>query len=442
MEFLRREYLRRKLAQTAAPETPLEQDAGIVAVERHGALPLSWSQLRLWFLARMNPAANAAYNMPVALRLHGKLDIDALRATLDRIVARHEILRTRFTMEGSTPVQMVEPEARFSLEVQDCSDIPPAGHVAAIAAANLDAVRTPFNLTAGPALRGRLLRLAEDEHVIFITLHHIVADGWSMGILVREVSVLYEAYSAGRADPLPPLAIQYGDFAAWQRKQGAALQRQLAFWRTHLEGAPELLALPTDRPRPAMQSFAGSRCLLKLDAPLTAGLRALAQRHGATLFMTLLAGWSLLLSRISGQDDVVVGMPVANRQRAELEPLIGFFVNTLALRVHCEAQESVEQMLARVKAGALAAFANQDVPFEQVVEALKPARTLAYNALFQAMFTMHSGSAEGEALRLPGLTLEGIEQPRESIHFDLHLTLSDAGDCLVGDLRATAWSAT
>jgi acyl carrier protein len=352
-------------------------------------LPLSWAQQRLWFLDRMDPAASAAYHVPAALRLSGRLDRAALRATLDRIVARHEVLRTTLVLdEEGAPVQRIgSASTGFALREHDLSHL--AGHEleAAVERYRVDEAAQPFDLAQGPLIRGQLLRLGDEEHVLLLTQHHIVSDGWSIGVLVREVSALYAAFSQGQADPLAPLPIQYADYAAWQRNwlQGERLEKQLGFWKGHLSGAPALLSLPLNRPRPAQRSYAGASVGFVLSADLAASLRALSQAHGVTLFMTLLAGWSTLLSRLSGQDEVVVGTPVANRQRAELEPLIGFFVNTLAVRVRPGEADNVADLLAHIKADTLAAYAHQDLPFEQVVEVLQPQRSLSHSPVFQAM---------------------------------------------------------
>ena len=405
--------------------------------EAGGVTPASDSQQRLWFLDQLDHAASAAYHVPSALRLKGKLDKVALRATLNRIVARHESLRTTFaSVDGQTAQVIAAVTAGFSLSERDLSQL--SGHERDFALHGISAaeVAQPFDLVNGPLIRGQLLCLAEDEHVLLVTQHHIISDGWSLGVLVREISMLYTAFSQDRADPLPPLALQYGDYAAWRHAwlRGAVPQAQCAFWKEQLAGAPALLALPTDRPRPSRQSYAGASVPLVLGAELTAGLKALSQRHGATLFMTLLAGWAALLARLSGQDDVVVGTPVANRQRVELENLIGFFVNTLALRVRLADNPTVAQLLAQVKAHTLSAYDHQDLPFEQVVEALQPVRSTSHSPLFQVMLTIHNNPGHS-VFDLPGLTLSPIEQTQDTAQCDLTLSLTDTGDDCVGSLR-------
>ncbi|WVV46970.1 condensation domain-containing protein [Pseudomonas sp. NA13] len=263
----------------------------------------------------------------------------------------------------------------------------------------------------GPLLRGHLVQLADDEHVLFITLHHIVSDGWSNSVLAREVSVLYNAFTQGQKDPLPPLALQYVDYAAWQRQslEGPTLQAQIDFWRQHLEGAPVLLNLPLDRPRPAIQRYTGGIIECSFSPALSADLRAFSQAQGTTLFMVLLAGWSVLMSHLSGQRDVVVGTPVANRQRPELEALIGFFANTLALRVTTEQDTRVDELLGRIKDLTLAAYNHQDLPFEQVVSALQPTRSMSHSPLFQVMLSLDN--TPPAPLQLPGLEVQTLASP-------------------------------
>ncbi|HEX7985883.1 MAG TPA: amino acid adenylation domain-containing protein, partial [Duganella sp.] len=409
----------------------------IVAADRARALPLSLAQQRLWFLAQMDPAAGAAYHIPAALRLEGVLDRAALKGALDRIVARHESLRTVIVDVEGTPTQQVgAADGGFALREQDLGALDAASRQRALGELQQEEARRPFVLSAGPLIRGQLVRLGEREHVLLVTQHHIVSDGWSIGVLIREVSALYAAFSQGLPDPLAPLAIQYADYALWQRQwlQGAVLQGQLDFWRAQLRGAPELMSLPLDHPRPPVQSYRGGQVPVRFTASLSARLQALSQRHNTTLFMTLLAGWAALLARLSGQDDVVIGTAVANRQRGEVEPLIGFFVNTLALRVRLEDDPDAAALLAQVKASTLAAYANQEVPFDQVVEALQPSRKLSHSPLFQVMFAFDNISTDTE-LRMPGLALSRIETEHETSHFDLGLSLAQGRQGLVGTLE-------
>ncbi|MGC0045364.1 amino acid adenylation domain-containing protein, partial [Ralstonia pseudosolanacearum] len=405
----------------------------ITVADRGEPLPLSFAQQRLWFLAQME-GGSEAYHIPVGLRLKGELDEDALRRSLDRIVARHEALRTRFEVQEGQAVQRVaSADAGLPLDWVDLStEAVPEHQLGLLAEAE---ARAPFDLEQGPLIRGCLVKLGEQEHVLLITMHHIVSDGWSQGVLARELGSLYEAYRAGNADPLPALPIQYADYAVWQRRwlEGGELQRQGTYWEQALAGAPTLLSLPTDRARPAQQDYAGGSVEVIFDDTLSAGLRKLSQRHGTTLFMTVLAGWSALLSRLSGQDEVVVGSPVANRTRSEVEGLIGFFVNTLALRVEVGGA-TVSGLLERVKAKVLEAQAHQDLPFEQVVERVRPVRSLSHSPVFQAALSWLNTEAVGLSLELAGLTIEGVDAGQAAAKFDLTLELREASEGLTGSL--------
>ncbi|MGC5821119.1 condensation domain-containing protein, partial [Ralstonia pseudosolanacearum] len=405
----------------------------ITVADRGEPLPLSFAQQRLWFLAQME-GGSEAYHIPVGLRLKGELDEDALRRSLDRIVARHEALRTRFVTEEGQAVQRVaSADVGFAL---DCVDLQgQADREQALATLSEREANTPFDLAHGPLIRGCLVKLGEQEHVLLITMHHIVSDGWSQGVLARELGSLYEAYRAGNADPLPALPIQYADYAVWQRRwlEGGELQRQGTYWEQALAGAPTLLSLPTDRARPAQQDYAGGSVEVIFDDTLSAGLRKLSQRHGTTLFMTVLAGWSALLSRLSGQEEVVVGSPVANRTRSEVEGLIGFFVNTLALRVEVSGA-TVSELLGRVKSQVLEAQAHQDLPFEQVVERVRPVRSLSHSPVFQAALSWLNTEAVGLSLELEGLTIEGVDAGQAAAKFDLTLELRETSAGLAGSL--------
>ena len=409
----------------------------IVPVPRDGALPLSFAQQRLWFLAQME-GANTAYNIPVALRLRGRLDDAALQRALARIVARHETLRSRFAQFNDEAQVLIAPvDTGLLLRIEDLRQHPqPEETLQALIQGEASG---PFDLQDDPLIRGRLVRLADDHHVLLLTLHHIISDGWSMGVLTRELMALYQAFSHGQPDPLPPLALQYTDYAVWQRRwlSGEVLLRQSEYWQQTLAGAPALLMLPTDRPRPAQQDYAGSSVAVVLDDRLSAGLKALGQRHGVTLYMTLMSAWAMLLSRLSGQAEVVIGSPVANRTRAEIEGLIGMFVNTLALRIDTSGELSVEALLARVKAQTLQAQAHQDLPFEQVVEITRPVRSLAHSPLFQTLLSWDG--LESPALALGELTLEGVAEPSHFAKFDLSLSLSESNGIIRGSLEyATA----
>ncbi|WP_045761457.1 amino acid adenylation domain-containing protein, partial [Xanthomonas albilineans] len=409
-----------------------EHQPAIVPSPRNGPLPLSFAQQRLWFLD-VHGHSGAAYALAYVLRLHGTLDTTALRRALNRIVARHEILRTRFATIDGQPQQMIAPaDSGFALiqhDLSDESDPLQAAHAHADAQA-----QAPFDLQSGPLLRGCLLRLGERDHVLLLTAHHIITDAWSGGVLVNELSALYGAFTQGLPDPLPALPIQYADFAIWQRRwmTGERLQHQLAHWIAHLSDAPTLLQLPTDSPRPAQQDHRGDLVSLHLDAAQTAALKALAQRHGATLFMVILAGWAALLARLSGQQEVVIGTPIANRHHAELEPLIGMLVNSLAIRIDLRHNPSVAALLAQTRATALAAQTCQDIPFEHVVEALNPVRSTAHNPIFQVMLAWQNAS-EGQ-LTLPALTVETLPGTHRAAQFDLELSMQESDDGIVGSL--------
>ncbi|MHB2029768.1 MAG: amino acid adenylation domain-containing protein, partial [Acidimicrobiales bacterium] len=407
--------------------------SAIVRVDRSERLPVSFAQQRLWFLAQMD-GVSQAYHIPFGLRLSGELDRVALGMALDRLVARHETLRTTFvTIEGEAYQRIGAPESGFALTDYDLRGHSDAG--AELARLKAEEISAPFDLESGPLIRGRLIRVDEHEYELLLTMHHIVSDGWSMGVLLSELSTLYRAFCNGEQPVLPELPIQYADYAVWQRRElgGGVLQEQSAYWKRTLADAPPLHEVPTDRPRPAQQDYAGSHVGLALDAELTAGLKALSRRHGTTLFMTLLAAWSTLLGRLSGQEDVVIGTPVANRRRAEVEGLIGFFVNTLALRVDLSGQPSVSEVLARVKKQTLAAQEHQDVPFEQVVEVVAPPRSLSHAPLFQVLFAWQNNE-RGE-LALPGLSINSAGAAASISKFDLTLNLFEAGDRIVGEVE-------
>ncbi|HET8796683.1 MAG TPA: amino acid adenylation domain-containing protein, partial [Thermoanaerobaculia bacterium] len=409
----------------------------IEIADRSKPLPLSLAQQRLWFIDQLDKSASAAYHMPAALRLIGKLNVAALQATLDRVVARQEGLRARFVAVDGVPHQEFAPaDCGFALRRADLRDVPAAEREAIVERVTAEEASEPFDLSRGPLIRGRLLTIGDEEHVLLVTQHHIVSDAWSLNLLVQEVATLYTAFVRGEADPLPALEVQYADYAQWQRNwlQGEELKRQVDYWKEHLAGAPELLDLPLDRPRPAMQSHAGDSVPLVLSRELASSLRALSQRHGVTLFTTLVAAWGLLLSRLSGQDDVVIGTPVANRQRREVEDVIGFFVNTLALRLRFDGRPDVARLLAQVKETALAAFAHQELPFEQVVDALQVTRSLSHSPVFQAMLAFDN-TPEGEgAWSLPDLKLAPSGRALTTAQHELSLHLSESGEQLSGIL--------
>ncbi len=416
-----------QLSRSGAQDLP-----AIVAVPRDAPLELSFAQQRLWFLAQLDQSSTN-YHIPLGWRLKGELDRSAWQRSLDRVLARHEALRSIFVAPEGTPwVELLPEGAGLPVVEHDLRDRPDAD--AALLELCREEARTPFDLARGPLIRGRLIRLSDQEQVLLLTQHHIVSDGWSLGVLARELSQLYRAFVAGEDDPLPPLAIQYPDYAVWQRRwlSGERLQSQAQYWRNTLSGAPARLALPTDRPRPAQQSFAGASVAVVIDAELTRGLRRLSQQHGTTLFMTVLAAWAAVLSRLSGQDDLVIGVPSANRGRREVEELIGCFVNTLALRLDLSGAPSVAELLARTRRTALGAQEHQDLPFEQVVEIVQPPRRLDHTPLFQVMLAWQNNAAP--AFDLPGLRVEAAADGFDQVKFDLELNLCEHGEVIAGTL--------
>ena len=359
--------------------------------DRPGRVPLSYAQQRLWFLDQLE-RTSAEYNMPEALRLRGELDEQALKRTIDTIVERHETLRTHFPEVDGEPFQVIEPELRIAVALEDLRGLEEAEQSERVKAALQREGQEPFDLARGPLLRMKVLKLGEQEHILLRTMHHIVSDGWSQGVFNREFMVLYERYREGRENPLKVLEVQYADFAIWQRRwlESGALSEGLSYWKEKLQGIPERLELPTDRPRPVMQTFGAEACHVKVSAELTAALKQLSQENQATLYMTLLSGFAILLSRYSGQDDVVVGSPIANRQEEQLEELIGFFVNTLVMRARVKGGMSFQDLLSQVRATALEAYEHQDVPFERIVEELAPERSLNTTPVFQVVFALQN----------------------------------------------------
>ncbi|MFC4311926.1 amino acid adenylation domain-containing protein, partial [Steroidobacter flavus] len=396
-------------------------------------MPTCGAQQRLWFIDRLE-AGSAAYHVPVAVRLRGDLDCAALQVALNAVIARHEALRTTFIELEGEPVQRIARESSCILDITVLSADSEQEREGLVLQHSREELLQLFDLSSGPLIRGRLLQLARDEHVLLITMHHIISDGWSVEVLLRELAALYAASRRGVAHSLPDLPIQYGDYALWQRQSIATLPpEQLEYWREHLRGAPEMLELPTDRPRPATQSYRGATAKVQLGEELTARVKALSRQYNLTLAMTLYTAWTVVLARLSGQEDVVVGLPVANRGRVEVEGLIGFFVNTLAVRVSLPDDPTVSALLHRVKETMLGAYAHQDVPFERVVEALQPSRRLSHSPIFQAMFVLQS--AARSVMELPGLTMVEQEVPLHTAQFDLLLSLQDGPEGIKGTLN-------
>ncbi|HYR10485.1 MAG TPA: condensation domain-containing protein, partial [Longimicrobium sp.] len=406
---------------------------------RRGATraPLSFAQRRMWFLDRLEPGA--LYNSPLALRVRGALDAGALEGALAEVVRRHESLRSVIRAEtGAEAEQVVLPPGPFLLPADDLSALPAAAREDEARRIVHDEVRRPFDLAAGPLLRARLLRLADEEHVLVLAMHHVVSDGWSLGVLFRELGALYAAFSRGAAAPLEPLPLQYADYAAWQREHWTEerLAAQLEWWRRALDGAPAVLELPADRPRPAVQSHRGARLRFALPHALAEGVRALARREGATPFMVMLAAFDVLLWRWSGEEDLVVGSPVAGRTRAETEGLIGFFVNTLPLRADLGGNPTFATLLHRVRQATLGAYEHQDLPFERLVEALHPGRSLRHAPVFQTLFALQN--ATPAELRLPGVVMELIPTEAGTARFDLEWMLWERQEGITGAIDYAA----
>ncbi|NMG11915.1 non-ribosomal peptide synthetase [Brasilonema sp. UFV-L1] len=418
------EFLKAAHYTTSYTSTPL------VHISRNTTvLPLSFAQQRLWFLDQLVPN-NPFYNVPAALHLTGSLNLTALEQTFNEIVRRHEALRTTFVMVQGQPIQVIAPTLKVSLSVIDLQELPQVVSAATrreqreIQARQLTTqeAQRPFNLSSDPLLRITLLRLDEAEHILLLNMHHIVSDGWSVGVLIREIAALYTAFTTNQPSDLPELPIQYADFAYWQRQwlQGEVLERQLGYWRQQLDGI-SVLNLPTDRPRSTVPTYRGARQFLQLPKSLSEALEALSQQEGVTLFITLLATFQILLYRYTQQEDIAVGSPIANRNRSEIEGLIGFFVNSLVLRTDLSRNPTFQELLSRVKEVALGAYAHQDLPFEKLVEELHPERNLNQNPLFQVVFALQN--APMSALELPGLTLNPLPFDSETTRFDLEFHL-------------------
>jgi amino acid adenylation domain-containing protein len=409
----------------------------ILAVPRNQELPLSFAQQRLWFLDQLQPGS-AFYNLPAAVRLTGTLDVAALEQSFNEIVRRHEALRTTFTSQDGRPSQIIAPSLHLTVPVEDLVEFAAEEREAKAQRAATEEVQTPFDLTRGPLLRVKLLRISDEEHILLLTMHHIVSDGWSGSILIRELVALYQAFANGQASPLIDQRVQYADFAYWQREslQGETLRTQLEYWRGQLAGAPAALELPTDRPRPAVQTVRGAHQTFRVSAALTKTLRELSQREGATLFMTLLAAFKTLLYRYTGQADIVVGTPIAGRNRVEIEELIGFFVNTLVLRTDLSGQPTFVELLGRVRQTALGASAHQDLPFEKLVEELQPERDLSRTPLFQVMFVLQNKSED--VYELADLKVQAEEVQTGTAKFDLELFFEEREDELAGTCEYNA----
>jgi hypothetical protein len=396
--------------------------------------PLSFSQQRLWFLDQLEPGA-PTYNAALPMLVRGPLDVAALRSALETVTARHEAVRTVFAVEGGEPAQVVLDDWSFELPVIDVSHLSPDGRQAEASRLLREESRRPFDLSSDLMLRATIVRLGPDEHILLFQEHHIAFDGWSDRIMFDELAEIYAAQQARRTPQLPELPIQYRDFALWQqrRMQGEFLEEHLSYWRRQLSGAPALLELPTDFPRPQVQTYEGAHHYLSLPSGLALGVRELSRQESTTPFMTLLAAFAGLLYRLTGEDDILVGSPIANRGRAELEGLIGFFSNTLVLRTRVSGNPTFRQLLRRAREVALGAYAHQDLPFEKVVEAVGPVRNPGANPLFQVNFRVQTGVTT--PLELPGLSITPMQLDVGFSRFDLAVELQLLDDGLRGYLE-------
>ncbi len=411
LEFLRRAH------DADVVERPIDP------VDRDEPLPLSFAQQRLWFLDRLG--TGPGYNIPMTMRLRGELDIEALRESLDTVVERHEVLRTTFEETDDGPVQRIAPTLHIPMPVEDLNGFDEDERMEAARRRARDEAMESFDLATGPVLRARLLELDAEDHVLLLTMHHIATDGWSMGVLTRELMESYRAFIRGDEPELAELPIQYADFAHWQRAwlQGEVFERQLAYWKDRLGGAPRL-DLPTDHPRPAVQTYAGSGHRFSIGLEVYESIKRLSRAHGVTPAITLMAAFRVLLSRYTGQEDIVLGSPIANRNRKEIENLIGFFVNTLALRVDLAGNPTFVELLRRERDSSLAAYDHQDFPFERLVEELDPERDLSQNPIFQVTFSVQN--TPGEPLKLPGLLVKPFDLGTvTTTRFDLELQVGE-----------------
>ncbi|HEV7474842.1 MAG TPA: amino acid adenylation domain-containing protein [Pyrinomonadaceae bacterium] len=406
--------LKKKPAEMAPEQTiPRRKDSGPV--------PLSFAQQRLWFLDQLG---DSNYLVPATSRLTGRLDVKALEASLNEIVRRHEALRTTFTTIEGQPMQVIAPQLPLNLSVMDLSGLPLDERAVEARRVREEALR-PFDLERGPLVRASLVRLDENEHLLLLTMHHIVSDGWSLGVLFNELATLYEGFVAGQSPSLPELTIQYADFAVWQRRwlSGDVLEGQLAYWKEQLAGSPAILELPTDRPHPPVQTYKGSFLTCEIGKELTEALKELSRREGVSLYMLLLAAFKTLLARYAEQEQVVVGTPIANRNWIDIENLIGFFVNTLVLRTDLSGNPPFRELLKRIREVTLGAFAHQDVPFEKLVEELQPERDTSRTPLFQVMFSLQNSPMP--LLELADVTMALLQDESTTSQFDLTLDVTE-----------------
>jgi len=403
----------------------------LARVPRHGPLPLSFAQERLWFFDQLEPESGA-YNISRVLRLRGPLDKDALCRSFDEMVKRHEVLRTSFINDHGKPALSIEESGKLEVQYLDLRHLPEAKREDESRAMAAEEAKRSFDLSHGPLFRATLVQLDDDDHLLLLTIHHIISDGWSIGIIRHELASHYNALAGMDNLSLPDLPVQYVDFATWQRRSlgDESLKRQVDYWLDQLSDAPAIIKLPSDRPRPSVRSFHGAKHPLKVTKEITDKLTALGRENRATLFMTLLTLFQALLACITGDEDIVVGSPIVGRNRAETENLIGNFINTLVLRAKFSGDPDCIDMLRQVRDTALGAFTNQDVPFEMLVEELQPARTLSHNPLFQVWFVLQNPAAEQQ--EFVALTTESLHVESTATRHDLQLTMWETIDGLKG----------
>ncbi|HZM98011.1 MAG TPA: condensation domain-containing protein, partial [Pyrinomonadaceae bacterium] len=411
------------------------EPSSITRVERNGELPLSFAQEQLWLIHQVNPDS-AAYNLPSAVRLKGALDVEALEKSIGEVIRRHEILRTRFSEVDGRATQIIDTPAPIKLTVVELSELDADQRETEASRIVTEDARRPFDLAHGLAMRTFLLRLGEEDHVILLNVHHIASDAWSTGIFIQEIASLYEIFRRGQESPLPPLPIQYADYAYWQRNylQGEKLESLVGYWKQQLSGASHVLKMPTDRPRPDVQTLRGAHKSFNLPRELSESLRTLSRGEGATLFMTLLSAFQTLLFRYSHQDDFCVGVPIAGRSLKETEGLIGCFINNLVLRARMSRDMKFRELLAKTREATLGAFAHQELPFAKVVEAVQPERSLSHSPLFQVIFDFRSTPRE-QSQELPELSLSSMGSEMGTAKLDLVLDIWDAGEAIVGSME-------
>jgi len=399
----------------------------IVPVMNGGPIPLSFAQQRLWFLDQLE-SNTSLYNLPAAYLLRGRLDVEALEYSINEVLRRHASLRTYFiTSEDGSPAQLISPPLPFNLPQRDLRHLPEPEREIEMRRAIAEEGQKPFQLSHAPLLRCLLLRTGDEEHLFILTIHHIITDGWSMSVFVRELAVLYESYLEQRPASLPELTVQYADFAVWQRNwlRGEVFHQLLDYWQQQLKGAPARLELPTDRPRPAIQTYRGAKQFASVSPQLAQSLRELSRREGATLYMTLLAAYDILLHYYTGQSDIVIGTDVANRNRGETESLIGFFVNELVMRTDLSGNPTFSELVGRVREVTLGAYSHQDMPFDRLVDALKIERSPAHHPLFQVCFVFQN--APGISVEVKSLSISMLPVENAISRFDLVLLAWESG---------------